>query len=767
MHSVIRKRDGTSQQVSETKLIRYIKTLSNIEPPLRGIHPAFLANKIFKSMGSEMTSSDVPTHIAETSAALVTRNHNYGMVAGRALVAQLHDDTSESFSHAMLLLANKGFMNKDFIALIKQHGAEYDEMICHERDFGYDIFGMKTLQRSYLLRIDGTIVERPQYMLMRVAIALHGDSLADVEKTYEALSLRYYTHATPTLFNSGTKLQQMASCFLMTMQSDSVRGIYDTLKQCALISKGAGGIGLSIGNIRASGADIRGTNGTSNGLAPMLRVFNQTARYIDQGGGKRKGSFAMFLETHHPDLLSFLDLKKNHGVEEDRARDLFYGLWISDLFMKRVEKGGVWSFFCPHACPDLQDAWGEQYEQKYFAYEAAGKAHHTMPARQVWQAILTSQIETGTPYMCFKDSINRKSPQQNLGTIRGSNLCVEICLYTDANEIAVCTLSSIALPKFVQGSQFRFDHLENVTRLVTRNLDRTIDVNAYPVPEAKRSNFRHRPIGIGVQGLADVYAMLKLPYDSDGAKALNKQIFESMYFAALDESCKLAQEKGPYTSFMGSPASKGILQFDMWDVTPSDRYDWDGLKRRIQEHGLRNSQLMANMPTASTAQILGNTESFEPRTSNLYTRRVLAGEYMVLNRYLQEDLQALDLWNEDMVQHIIANRGSIQHAPNIPQQLKDVYKTVWEIKQKACMEQAVDRGAYICNSQSLNLYAEEPSMNKLNSMYFYAWRSGLKTGGYYLRTRPKAKPIQFTVNAPKAVVNAVEDDGDVCMTCSS
>ena len=651
----------------------------------------------------------------------------------------------------------------------------------YDRDFDYDYFGYKTLERSYLLRVDGKIVERPQHLLMRVAIGIH----KDVEKaidTYHMLSERWMTHASPTLFNSGTPRPQLSSCFLIAMKEDSIEGIYDTLKECACISKSAGGIGLSIHDIRATSSYIRGTNGTSNGIIPMLRVFNDTARYVDQGGGKRKGAFAIYLEPWHADIFDWLDLRKNHGKEEARARDLFYGLWTNDLFMKRVEANGEWTLFCPNEAPGLADCWGEEFEALYEKYEAEGKGKRTVKAQQLWFAILESQVETGNPYMLFKDACNRKSNQQNLGTIRSSNLCTEIVEYTSPEETAVCNLASIALPRFViennpqsptgrteakklRGSlsaanrYFDHDKLAEITRKVTRNLNRIIDVNYYPVETARRSNMKHRPIGLGVQGLADVFILLGMPFDSPEAKKLNAEIFETIYFAALTESNDIAKRDGTYESYPGSPVSKGLLQPDMWGLTEmpgGDRHDWTGLRTKISEHGVRNSLLVAPMPTASTSQILGNNECFEPYTSNIYARRVLSGEFTVVNQHLLSDLTEMGLWDPSLKNELIANNGSVQTL-DIPDNLKEIYKTVWEIKQRILVDMAADRGAFIDQSQSFNVFVTDPNYGKLSSMHFYGWKKGLKTGMYYLRSKAAADAIKFTVDQTSLSKKAAAD----------
>ena len=676
----------------------------------------------------------------------------------------MHKMTKKIFSENIELFRNymhpktgepAPLIAEDVYNIIQTNKDVLDAAVMHNRDFEFDYFGFKTLEKAYLLKIDGKVAERPQHMLMRVAVGIHMDDIPRVLETYTHLSDRFFTHATPTLFNAGTPNPQMSSCFLLAMKEDSIDGIYDTLKQCAVISKYAGGIGMSISNIRASQSYIRGTNGSSNGIVPMLRVFNNTARYVDQGGGKRKGSIACYIEPWHADIFPFLDLRKNHGNESDRARDLFYALWIPDLFMKRVQSNGEWTLMCPNECPGLADCHGDEFEALYEKYEKEGKGRKTIKAQQLWFAILDSQVETGTPYMLFKDHCNNKSNQKNLGTIKCSNLCTEIVEYTSPDEVAVCNLASISLSKFVTedsteyntfDGKFDFDKLREVSEMVTRNLNRVIDRNFYPVKEARNSNMRHRPIGIGVQGLADALQKLKMPFDGPEARQLNKDIFETIYFAAVSESCKLAEEEGAYETYEGSPASKGELQYDMWGVTPSNRWDWAGLKERIAQHGLRNSLLMAPMPTASTAQILGNNEATEPFTSNMYNRRVLAGEFTIVNKHLLRELTSRGFWTQSVRNQIIADGGSIQNVREIPQPIKDVFKTVWEISQRAILDMAADRGAFICQSQSLNVHIAEPTTAKLTSMHFYAWKLGLKTGMYYLRTRPKADAIQFTVN---------------------
>lgn len=754
------KRSGKRQKYTNNKVEHYLKELGCIRPKLTKIDTREISKRATLSAG--MTTVALAEHVAEVCAAMAVRHWEYGALGGRAVVATLHRQTPKTFTESVRTLEN--ILDPEFVKCCVKHQAVFNDMIVHERDFQYDIMGIRTLQRSYLLREQGIIVERPQYMLMRVAVALHKDDIDNVRATYEATSRLLYTHATPTLFHAGMRKQQLASCFLMTMTDDSIEGIFETLKRCALISKGAGGIGLSCSNIRAAGSVIRGTNGTSNGLAPMLRVFNDTARYVDQGGGRRKGSFAIFLEPHHPDILDFLELKKNHGVDAEKARDLFYGLWISDLFMKRVKAGSKWSVICPSQCPQLQDAVGDDYERLYVDCETKGNVLRTLEARDVWFAILDSQIETGTPYMMFKDHCNRKSNQQNLGTIRGSNLCCEIVEYTSPEECAVCTLASVSLTACASSTGFDFKQLEQVARLATRNLNKTIDCNYYPIEEARRSNFKHRPIGIGVQGFADALAIMALPYGSERARVLNKQIFETIYYGALDESVELAKVHGAYESFQGSPFSKGQMQFDLWGVHMSDaRHPWSTLREKLVRHGARNSLLTAPMPTASTASIMGNTESFEPRTSNLYTRRVLSGEYIVINRYLQSALEERGLWSEQMSRALIQQRGSVQNIPNVPQDIKNVFKTVWEISQRSIIDMAADRGCFIDQSQSMNIHLEEPTRAVLTSVHFHSWNKGLKTGMYYLRTQPKAKALQFTCVIEKPELK----EEDECMSCSA
>lgn len=767
----ITKRNGNVVDVDREKIIAFVTKLKQTTPKLTFVDVNKVVNTCMDSLSENPRTDEIPDIIAEISAALTTEHHHYSKLAGRAIINRLHKTTPKTFSESVQ--RNKELFSVEFVNAVTAVSDGLNAIVNAERDYQYDIFAVKTLTRSYLLKHNNIIVETPQYMLLRVAIAItlgksmETEFVSMVKETYEAMSKGWYTHATPTLFHAGLKKQQMASCYLMTMKEDSISGIYETLHNCALISKGAGGIGLSVSQIRPAGSSIAGTNGVSNGLVPMLKVFNDTARYVDQGGGKRKGSFAIWLEPWHPDVAAWLDLKKNHGDENARARDLFYGLWIPDLFMKRVKQGGVWSMFCPHKCPGLQDSWGDEFEALYRKYEHEGKAHAQIPAQELWLKICDSQIETGTPYLMYKDACNRKSNQQNLGTIRSSNLCCEVVEYTSPEETAVCTLASIALPKCLAGKKFEFSRLETVTRMVVRNLNAVLDVNYYPVPEAELSNKRHRPIGIGIQGLHDVFQRLSIAYDSEQAEELNKNIFETMYHAAVHESMLLAKAKGHYSSFEGSPASKGLLQFDLHGVVPSDRYNWDALKESVKKYGLRNSLLVAPMPTASTAQILGNTESFEPRTSNLYTRRVLAGEYMVVNPHLQDKLVELGVWNEENRMNLIANRGSVK-GMDIPDDVKSIFKTVFEMSQKALINLSTGRSPYICQSQSLNLYLTSPTRAKVSSMAFYAWSKGLKTGCYYLRSQPKARPIQFTVVKKITKKQRMEcEEEEVCIMCSS
>jgi ribonucleoside-diphosphate reductase alpha subunit len=747
------KRNGKQESVKFDKITARIEKLC-YGLDRRFVNSIDVAKKVIEGLYDGVTTTELDNLAAETAASLTVKHPDYALLASRIAVSNLHKNTTKCFSATMKLLyecrdSKNGksvpLLSDEVWQVISDNAELLDSTIIYDRDYGFDYFGFKTLEKSYLLKVDGKVVERPQHMYMRVAIGIHHDDIDNAIKTYHLMSERWFTHATPTLFNAGTPKPQMSSCFLLTMREDSIDGIYDTLKQTAKISQSAGGIGLSISNIRATGSYIGGTNGTSNGIIPMLRVFNDTARYVDQGGGKRKGAFAVYLEPWHADVFEFLDLRKNHGKDELRARDLFYALWIPDLFMQRVENGGEWSLFCPHEAPGLHETWGAEFETLYTQYEAEGRARRTLKAQELWFAILDAQIETGNPYLLYKDSANRKSNQQNLGTIKSSNLCTEIIEYTSADEIAVCNLASLALPRFVNNGVFDHQKLYEITYEVTKNLNKIIDHNFYPVEEARNSNVRHRPIGLGVQGLADAFILLRLPFESDKAKQLNKEIFETIYFAAMTASKDLAKIDGPYDSFAGSPASSGQFQFDLWGVEPTLRWDWYRLKDEVVRHGIRNSLLVAPMPTASTSQILGNNECFEPYTSNIYVRRVLSGEFVVVNKHLLKDLVDLNLWNDDMKNKIIFHNGSIQAIDEIPQPLKEIYKTVWEIKQRNIIDMAADRGAYICQSQSLNLFVDTPSTSKLTSMHFHAWKKGLKTGMYYLRTQAASQAVQFTV----------------------
>ncbi|MCC9135757.1 ribonucleoside-diphosphate reductase subunit alpha [Pontibacter silvestris] len=777
------KRDGRRESV------KFDKITARIEKLCYGLHmdyvsPIEVAKKVIDGIYDGVTTVELDNLAAETAASLTTKHPDYAVLAARIAISSLHKVTSKSFSNTMKRLytyedpktgENASLLAKDVYEVIRKNAALLDSTIIYDRDYNYDYFGYKTLERSYLLRLNGKVIERPQHMLMRVAVGIHKEDIESAIETYNLMSEKWFTHATPTLFNAGTPKPQLSSCFLLTMKDDSIPGIYDTLKQCAQISQSAGGIGLSIHNVRATGSYIKGTNGTSNGIIPMLKVFNDTARYVDQGGGKRKGAFAIYLEPWHSDIFDFLDLRKNHGKEENRARDLFYALWTPDLFMKRVEENGEWSLFCPHEAPGLADCWGKDFERLYEKYEREGRARKTVKAQDLWFAVLESQIETGTPYMLYKDAANGKSNQQNLGTIKSSNLCTEIMEYTSADEVAVCNLASLALPRYVKEENGHkvFDHqkLFDVTYHVTKNLNKVIDINYYPVEEARNSNIRHRPIGLGVQGLADTFIHLRMPFESDEARGLNKDIFETIYFAAMTASKDLAKKQGHYETFKGSPLSEGKFQFDLWGVTPdSGRWDWEELRQEVMEHGVRNSLLLAPMPTASTAQILGNNESFEPYTSNIYVRRVLSGEFMVVNKHLLKDLIALGIWNDRMKQDIIAANGSVQDIPNIPQHIKDLYKTVWEISQRTVIDMSADRGAFICQSQSLNLHVQNVNFGKLTSMHFYSWKKGLKTGMYYLRTKSAVDAIKFTVEKQAAEtlspVYQEQDQNRSDMSCS-
>ena len=770
------KRDGRKEAVKFDKITaRIIKMCYGLDPL---VSPEAVAMKVIEGIFDGVTTTELDNLAAEVAAAKTIDHPDYALLASRIAVSNLHKETKKTFSEVMQDMYQyidpktneaASLLADDVYEIIMNNKELLDSSIIYDRDFRYDYFGFKTLTRSYLMRLNGKIAERPQQMLMRVAVGIHKEDVQSAIKTYNLMSEGWFTHATPTLFNSGTPKPQMSSCFLLTMKEDSIGGIYDTLKSCAQISQSAGGIGLSIHDIRATGSYIKGTNGTSNGIVPMLRVFNDTARYVDQGGGKRKGSFAIYIEPWHADVFDFLDLKKNHGKEEQRARDLFYALWIPDLFMKRVKENGEWTLMCPHECPGLSDTHSAEFEALYTRYEQEGKGRKTIKAQDLWFKILESQIETGTPYMLYKDAANAKSNQQNLGTIKSSNLCTEIIEYTAPDEVAVCNLASLALPKFVtEEGTFDHDKLFEVTYQATLNLNRIIDNNFYPVEEARNSNMRHRPIGLGVQGLADAFIMMGFPFESEEARALNREVFETIYFASMTASKDLAKVDGPYETIKGSPVSKGIFQFDMWGVTPTNRWEWDLLKAEVKKHGVRNSLLLAPMPTASTAQILGNNECFEPYTSNIYTRRVLSGEFIIVNKHLLKDLVKEGLWSKDMRQKIMAANGSIQNIQEVPQRLKDLYKTAWEISQKAIIEQAADRGAYICQSQSLNIFMENANFGKLTSMHFYGWEKGLKTGMYYLRTKAATDAIKFTVD--KTVVEETKaqtiEDQQAAIACS-
>mgnify|MGYP000020322061 FL=1 len=829
----VMKRDGKFEDISFDKILNRVKNLgNNMEPKLKLNYSQFVMD-VIEQLYPDISTTKIDELTAEQCASMCTKHPDYGSLASRIIVSNNHKNTLASFSETMELLYEFKDIHDKHIpiidanvwSIIKKNKDFFDNLVDYNRDFEIDYFGFKTLERAYLMRVDKKVVERPQHMWLRVSIGIHFDDLDAVKETYDLMSQKYFTHATPTLYNAGTPRPQLSSCYLLSMEDDSIEGIYNTLKECANISKWAGGIGLHIHNVRATGTHIRGTNGTSNGIVPMLQVFNKTARYVDQGGGKRNGSFAIYMEPWHSDIEDFLDLKKNHGDEEMRARDLFYALWIPDLFMEKVEKDLEWCLFCPDKCPGLSDCYGEEFNALYNKYESEGKMNKRVKARDVWYKILDSQMETGTPYLLYKDAANEKSNQKNLGVIKSSNLCTEIIEYSNDEETAVCNLASIGLSKFVNADKtFNYEHLHSVTKVVTANLNKIIDVNFYPTEKTRRSNLLHRPIGIGVQGLADVFAMMDIPYHSAEAINVNKLIFETIYHAALERSNEIAisrkdamtavismdkyddqyridvfettekdcrtykcnlNEKtneivnkvkpiraelditdknviGSYSSFVGSPASKGILQFDMWNVTPSERYDWTTLKKSIQEHGIRNSLLLAPMPTASTSQILGNNECFEPYTSNIYTRRTLAGDYVLANKHLMKELVELGLWTEDLKNNIILNKGSIQHIDGIPENIKEKYKIVWEIPMKHLIDMSVDRGAFICQSQSLNLWQEDPSYKSLTAMHFYGWKKGLKTGLYYLRRKPRHQPQQFTIDPTK-----IQQDEEVCETCSA
>ena len=780
------KRDGRKESVKFDKITARIEKLSY------GLNTEFvktieIAKKVIDGLYDGVSTQELDELASETAATLTTKHPDFATLAARIAVSNLHKTTSKSFSSTMKRLytyvnpktgENASLLSKEVYGVINKNAALLDSSIIYDRDFSYDYFGFKTLEKSYLLRLDGKVVERPQHMLMRVAIGIHKDDLDSVLETYNLLSEKWFTHATPTLFNAGTPKPQLSSCFLLTMKEDSIDGIYDTLKQCAKISQSAGGIGLSIHNVRATGSYIKGTNGVSNGIIPMLRNFDMTARYVDQGGGKRKGSFAIYLEPWHSDIFEFLQLKKNHGKEELRARDLFYAMWIPDLFMKRVESNSDWSLFSPDEAKNLYETYGEEFEKLYEKFEKEGRARKTVKAQDLWFEILESQIETGNPYILYKDACNIKSNQKNLGTIESSNLCTEIVEYTSPDEVAVCNLASIALNKFVK-DDMTYDHkkLYEITKVITKNLNKVIDVNYYPVEEARNSNMRHRPIGIGVQGLADTFILMRQAFDSPEAKKLNEDIFETIYFGAMEASMEIAKKEGTYKTYEGSPVSKGIFQFDMWGVAPSSkRWDWTKLKREVKKHGVRNSLLLAPMPTASTSQILGNNECFEPYTSNIYTRRVLSGEFIVVNKHLLKDLIKLNLWDESMKNRLMEDNGSIQGIKEIPDDIKLLYRTVWEVSQKSIIDMAADRGAFICQSQSMNIHMQDANFGKLTSMHFHAWKKGLKTGLYYLRTKAAADAIKFTIvkdeksktkEEDQAAMQCSIDNQDDCEMCGS
>ena len=777
----VTKRDGNREIVSFDKILKRIKTIG-MEVGIK-INYTTLVMKVIDQLYDGISTTKIDELSAEQCASMASIHPDYSVLAGRIIVSNHHKNTTSSFSEVMSQLyeyydkhgKHSPLISRDLYFLINNNNEKYDKLCDYSRDYLIDYFGFKTLERAYLMKVDKVTVERPQHMWLRVALGIHGDNYEKVKETYELMSQKYFTHATPTLFNAGTPHPQLSSCYLISMENDSIEGIYNTLKDCALISKWAGGIGLHIHNVRACGSHIRGTNGSSNGIVPMLKVFNNTAKYVDQGGGRRNGSFAIYLEPWHADVEMFLQMRKNHGDEELKARDLFYALWIPDLFMERIKTDGNWTLMCPDECPGLADVYGEEFNALYMKYENSGKGRKTMKARDLWFQVLDAQMETGTPYLLFKDACNKKSNQKNIGTIKSSNLCTEIIQYSDDKETAVCNLASIALPTFVDTSvpepYFDYEKLHEISKVVTSNLNRIIDINFYPTPKTENSNFKHRPIGIGVQGLADVFMMMNIPFYSDEAKYINKCIFETIYHGALERSCELSQIQGYYDTFENSPASKGELQFDLWGINPNEketRYDWNEMKDRIKRYGLRNSLLLAPMPTASTSQILGFNECIEPITSNIYNRRTLAGEFILANKYLMKDLIKLDMWNEKIKNNIIANHGSIQHIETIPEKIRNKYRTVWEIPMKHLIDMSADRGAFICQSQSLNLWLEDPNYSMLTSMHFYSWSKGLKTGIYYLRRRGRHHAQQFTIEPEKKNnSNQLQEDHEVCEMCSS
>ncbi|XP_075591138.1 ribonucleoside-diphosphate reductase large subunit-like [Dermatophagoides farinae] len=756
-------RKGKQEPVIVERILNRIKSLSYGLSDL--IDASRITNAVYAGMFSGISSTELDELSAQECASMIGIHPDYSILAARIAASNLFKNVVKKFSQSIELLydskgltTKKGIIADHIYKYVMENAEVLDNAIVKERDFDFSYFGFKTMEKSYLLRSGKKIVETPQYMFMRVAVQIHIGDLDKVIETYNLLSQKYFIHATPTLFNAATRFPQMSSCYLLQMQSDSIDGIYNTLKQCAIISKYAGGVGLAIHKIRAHGTEIQGTNGISNGVIPMLKVFNETARYVDQGGGRRKGGFAVYLEPWHSDIFEFLELKKNHGNEEARARDLFYALWIPDLFMKRVDQDSHWSLMCPHQSPGLHEVWGKNFEKLYESYEKEGRYIKQIKARELWMAILVTQMETGNPYMVFKDAANRKSNQQNLGTIQSSNLCTEVIQYTSPDEIAICNLASISLPKYVNQKEFTFDYksLYEITKVVTVNLNKVVDTNFYHLEEGKRSNMLHRPIGIGVQGLADVYQLLELPFDTKDADIINQRIFETIYFAALTASCELAEKFGTYPSYEDSPMSKGLLQFDLWNLERAEKnlppvqlsglWDWDELRAKIKKFGIHNSLLVAPMPTASTSQILGNCESFEPYISNIFSRRVLSGEFQVVNPHLCKKLVQLNLWNEEMKQKLIAHEGSIQAIDEIPSYVKAIFKTTWEIKQKEYINQSISRAPFICQSQSLSLYLRNPTYSNMTSMHFYAWRNGLKTGLYYLRTKSAADAIKFTID---------------------
>ena len=766
----VTKRDGSKEEISFDKILKRVKQLG--EEAFINLNYTSLVMRIIEQLYDGIETKKIDELTAQHCANQITDHPDYGVLASRIVISNNHKNTKGSFYDVVKCLYNfhdkqskktKPLVSEDLYKNACLHKDKYDAMIDYNRDYEIDYFGFKTLERAYLMTINKVVIERPQHMWMRVAVCLHGSDLVAVKETYDLMSQKYFTHATPTLFNAGTPRPQLSSCYLIAMEEDSIEGIYNTLKDCALISKYAGGIGLHIHNVRASGSHIHGTNGTSSGIIPMLRNFNETARYVDQGGSKRNGSFAIYLSPDHADIEDWLDLKKNTGDENARARDLFYGLWIPDLFMERVKENKPWSLFCPSSCPNLCELYGDDYNKYYLECESEGKAIKTMNARDLWFKILDAQMETGTPYLLYKDAANKKSNQQNVGTIKSSNLCVEIIEYSDKDETAVCNLASIALSMFINlDMSFNYDKLHHVTKVVTRNLNKIIDINYYPTEKTRKSNFRHRPIGIGVQGLADAFVLMDIAYSSEQAKEINKNIFETIYHAAMEESMELSKKHGRYETFDGSPLSNGKFQFDLWNVSPSKRYDWDKLRKQVVKNGVRNSLLVAPMPTASTSQILGNNECFEPFTSNIYTRRTLAGEFIIINKHLIRELIELGIWSDDVKQNIIANKGSVQYIDGLSQHIKDKYKIVWEIPMKHLINMSKDRGVYVCQSQSLNLWVEEPNYKILTSMHFYSWEQGLKSGIYYLRRKPRHQPQQFTIQ-PKTTT----ENNEPCEMCSA